>query len=50
MRRNNKVILVCAECLNRNYSLFKSENNIRPLELKKFCSTCNKHTLHKETR
>ncbi len=45
-----KVILICDNCLSRNYSIFKSQNSEKKLEIKKYCSTCNKHTLHKETR
>ncbi len=45
-----KVILICDECLSRNYSLFKSQSLDKKIELKKYCSNCNKHTLHKETR
>lgn len=46
-----KVILVCEECLSRNYTLQKSNFSQRDrLEISKFCRTCNKHTLHKETR
>ncbi|NOQ50413.1 MAG: 50S ribosomal protein L33 [Mycoplasmataceae bacterium] len=45
-----KVILICDECLSRNYNVFKDPNNPTKLEIKKYCKTCNKHTLHKETR
>ncbi len=45
-----KVILLCDVCLSRNYSFFNGGSYGTKLELKKFCSTCNKHTLHKETR
>ena len=46
-----KVILVCEECLSRNYTTTKnpSKNNER-LEFKKFCPSCNKYTIHKETK
>lgn len=47
----DKVILVCEECLGRNYSTLKNKNVLKVrLELKKYCPTCNKHTLHKETK
>lgn len=46
-----KIILACSECGSRNYS---SESNkaqtSERLEIKKFCSTCNAHTTHKETK
>lgn len=45
-----KVILLCDDCLSRNYSLFKSGNADSKLKMRKYCSTCNKHTTHKETR
>lgn len=47
----DKVILVCTECLSRNYTVHKnSRANPERLELRKFCKVCNKHTLHKETK
>ena len=47
----DKVILVCQECLNRNYTTTKSPNkNNERLEVKKYCKYCNKYTIHKETR
>lgn len=46
-----KVILVCSECLSRNYSTQKNQSvQSERLELKKFCKNCQKHTIHKETR
>ncbi|MFV0499358.1 MAG: 50S ribosomal protein L33 [Bacilli bacterium] len=46
-----KIILVCSECLSRNYSIYKSNTAVNDrLEIKKYCSRCNKHTLHKETK
>ncbi len=46
-----KVILVCSECLSRNYTVTKNaRTNTERLELNKFCKRCNKHTLHKETK
>ncbi len=46
-----KVILICTECLSRNYSVTKKkEGNSSRLELNKFCPRCNKHTLHKESK
>ncbi len=45
-----KVILLCDECLSRNYSFFKSPNSDKRIEIKKFCKKCNKHSVHKETR
>ncbi len=46
-----KVILVCSECLSRNYvtTRIKFQSNKR-LELKKFCKKCNTYTIHKESK
>lgn len=46
-----KIILVCEECLSRNYTTTKNvQKNKERLEIKKYCKHCNKSTLHKETR
>jgi large subunit ribosomal protein L33 len=46
-----KVILVCEECLSRNYTTTKNpQKTSERLELKKYCPTCNKNTVHKETK
>ncbi|MGP1413914.1 MAG: 50S ribosomal protein L33 [Bacillales bacterium] len=46
-----KVILICSECLSRNYQTSKkSEDSLKRIEINKFCPHCNKHTLHKESR
>ena len=46
-----KVILVCEECLSRNYTTMKNKvSNNERLQLKKYCSRCGKHTIHKETK
>ncbi len=45
-----KVILLCDKCLSRNYSIFKSANSDTKLSLRKYCSKCNAHTTHEETR
>ncbi|MDY2727922.1 MAG: 50S ribosomal protein L33 [Candidatus Onthovivens sp.] len=46
-----KVILICSECLNRNYTTSKKEeSSTTRLELKKYCPHCNKVTVHKESR
>ncbi|MGM9923054.1 MAG: 50S ribosomal protein L33 [Bacillus sp. (in: firmicutes)] len=47
----NKVILACKDCGSRNYSTESSKvSKSERLEIKKFCKTCNAHTLHKETK
>lgn len=46
-----KVILICEECLSRNYQTTKNKAAQKErLEIKKFCTKCNKHTLHKESK
>ena len=45
------ITLACADCKNRNYTTTKNKKTTPDkLELKKFCSTCRKHTAHKETK
>lgn len=47
----DKVILVCTECLSRNYVTPKNKKtNAKRLEIRKYCPKCGKHTLHKETK
>ncbi|MDY5441018.1 MAG: 50S ribosomal protein L33 [Candidatus Enteromonas sp.] len=45
-----KVFLICTECLSRNYTMLKKKDLGRRLELNKYCSTCKRHTLHKESK
>ncbi|MCL2676792.1 MAG: 50S ribosomal protein L33 [Streptococcaceae bacterium] len=46
-----KAGLACTICGSRNYSLkVSSVTKEKRVEVKKFCSHCGKHTLHKETR
>ena len=45
------VTLVCTECKNENYMTSKNKKNTtEKLEINKYCSTCNKHTVHKEKK
>ncbi|MBO8178408.1 50S ribosomal protein L33 [Aeribacillus pallidus] len=46
-----KIILACRECGSRNYSTSnnKSSHSER-LTIKKYCKTCNSHTVHQETK
>ncbi|EKE30394.1 MULTISPECIES: 50S ribosomal protein L33 [Salimicrobium] len=49
MRR--KIVLACKECSSRNYSTEKkSGSSEERLTARKFCSNCNEHTLHRETK
>jgi large subunit ribosomal protein L33 len=45
------ITLACVDCKNRNYTTTKNKKTTPDkLELKKFCSSCRKHTVHKETK
>ena len=45
------ITLECTKCKNRNDTSTKNKKTTTErLELKKFCSHCRAHTLHKETR
>jgi len=43
----NKAVLICEECLSRNYEVKKSTGPTR-FQAKKYCKKCKKHTIHKE--
>ncbi|MDE5553320.1 MAG: 50S ribosomal protein L33 [Malacoplasma sp.] len=47
---SKQIILLCDECLSRNYRTKSGTNRIERLQLNKYCPRCNKKTLHKETR
>ena len=50
MPRDN-IILRCTECSNENYITTKNKrNHPEKFEIKKFCSTCDKMTVHKEKK
>ncbi len=43
--------LVCTECNEENYRVEKNiKNTTDRLELSKYCSRCQKHTVHKEKK
>jgi len=45
------ITLECTECKSRNYSTTKNRRNSpEKVNLNKFCSTCRKHSPHKETK
>ena len=46
-----KIALSCTDCKQRNYNTTK-DKKVHPdrMEVKKFCRTCNTHTLHRETK
>ncbi|OGM04579.1 50S ribosomal protein L33 [Candidatus Woesebacteria bacterium RIFCSPHIGHO2_12_FULL_42_9] len=44
------VALVCSVCKSQNYVTTRNKINMEgKLEIKKFCSTCKKYQLHKES-
>ncbi len=46
-----KIILVCSECLSRNYTATKNKDTQKQrIEVSKYCPKCNKHTIHKESK
>ncbi len=45
------ITLACSECKERNYTTTRNKKTMtEKLELKKFCSSCRKHTPHRETK
>jgi large subunit ribosomal protein L33 len=49
MGRRIRIALCCSICKARNYETTKvRQEGVGPLELKKFCKTCNAHTMHVE--
>lgn len=50
-RVDKMVVLACEDCKERNYTTVKNKKNSKErMELSKYCSTCKKHTNHKETK
>ena len=45
-----KVILICSNCLARNYVTTVNKTNNKRLELMKYCKNCNMQTLHKASK
>ena len=45
------ITMACQECKRRNYNYTRDKKNQKEkMELKKYCSTCRKHTPHKEIK
>ena len=44
------IALKCTVCNSKNYTEYKTKNIKEKIELKKYCSKCQKHTNHKETK
>ena len=46
-----KIILVCSECLSRNYTMTKNKRlNVKRLELNKYCPKCKSVQVFKEAK
>ncbi|MBN2885007.1 50S ribosomal protein L33 [Patescibacteria group bacterium] len=51
MSQDNMIKLECTECKTVNYFSHKNKKILKErLEMKKYCSNCKKHTMHKETK
>lgn len=51
MSQDNLIKLTCQDCKSINYWVNKNKKTVqRKLEFKKYCSRCQVHTLHKETK
>ncbi|MGB9694434.1 MAG: 50S ribosomal protein L33 [Caldisericaceae bacterium] len=45
------ILLECTECKHRNYATtVNKKTNKEKLQLKKYCNSCRKHTVHKEVK
>jgi large subunit ribosomal protein L33 len=49
-KMRKKIILICEECLSRNYSVYKNKDDQKRFQVKKYCKRCDKHTVHKESK
>ena len=52
-RAGNRILITmgCTDCRERNYLSSKNRiNDNQRLELRKYCSRCRSHTLHREVR
>ena len=45
-----RVALVCSECGARNYKKTRPKDKAERLELKKFCKSCGRHTVHRDSK
>jgi len=51
MSQDNLIGLECMECHNVNYYSKKNKKKLKArLEMKKLCTKCKHHTMHKETK
>jgi len=50
-RVDKMVVLACEDCKERNYTTVKNKKTSKErMELSKYCPSCKKHTVHKETK
>ena len=45
-----KVLLICEECLSRNYQTTITKDRTKTLEIKKYCPKCRKSVTAKEAK
>jgi large subunit ribosomal protein L33 len=50
MSERLKISLACSECQARNHKTTRRPDQPGPIKLKKYCPSCNKHTVHQETK
>ncbi|MDO8425017.1 MAG: 50S ribosomal protein L33 [bacterium] len=52
MSQDYRAKMECTECRRLNYNTTRNKKRLAKvrLELKKLCTACGKHTLHKETK
>jgi large subunit ribosomal protein L33 len=50
MGERSRVSLACSECATRNYQTTRKQDQKGQISLKKYCPTCKRHTVHKETK
>ena len=50
-KNDRMVVLACEDCKERNYTTTTNKKTLKErMVLKKYCSRCNIHTVHKETK
>jgi large subunit ribosomal protein L33 len=50
MGERERISLACTECETRNYRTTRKPDQKGQITLKKYCPTCKRHTVHKETK
>lgn len=52
-KKGNRIILAlqCSVCGSKNYTTYKNKlNTTDKIDMKKYCSKCKLHTVHKEVK